>query len=97
MEWCLDVLRKCCTAAIIILLLNNNPVPLNASIIGVLHSNWSSKLLLHWLVLAIYFFSWLSVNVFCQCLYNTIQLRFDIALLTGSSEVHLHALAEQMQ
>jgi len=30
-------------------------------------------------------------------LYNTIQLSFDIALLTGSSEVHLHASAVQLQ
>jgi len=29
--------------------------------------------------------------------YNTIQLSFDIALLTGNSEMHLHASAAQMQ
>ena len=29
--------------------------------------------------------------------YNPIELSFDIALLTGSSEVHLHTLVAQMQ
>jgi len=33
----------------------------------------------------------------CILAYNMIQLSFDIALLTGSSKVHLHALGMQMQ
>ena len=32
-----------------------------------------------------------------RCPLYLIQLSFDIALLTGSSEVHLHASAAQMQ